>query len=154
MLPDFKNLKLPDLPNTQKSNNTSGRKNSSKRKTTPVVDERVKVDKKTGIKHLNIPPTKFDAEGRPEISVDFDVDELDSVANQFLPHLRVPVSRDEQKVLRELRAEQRKAQNSEYKKVVEEYVAEETAKMKKLNDEMKKKIGDDSAKKKKKWFFF
>lgn len=50
---------------------------------------------------------------------DFDADDLNSAANTFLAHLRVPPSKDELEKLRQERIKKMRKQSSEYKNVQE-----------------------------------
>lgn len=75
------------------------------------------IDKKTGKKYKVLPKTEYDADGMPMLQItDFDDSDLNSEAEKFLAHLRVPPDKAEQQRLRELRAEMQREANRKYAK--------------------------------------
>lgn len=96
----------------------------------PVDDDWI-IDEKTGKKYRKLPQassaaikaSKSNNGGFSSIDQlrkyvgeveDFDLDNLDGMANEFLAHLRVPPDKSEQKRLAEERKKQSSAQNSVY----------------------------------------
>lgn len=71
-------------------------------------DDEYDVDPRTGIRHKTIPKSEYD-KGIPRISVDMDPDDLDGMAAEFIPHLRVCPTEDEIRYNREQREEKMKA---------------------------------------------
>lgn len=105
----------------------------SKPKVTPRVEETTErqveeelpegwaIDKKTGKKYKLLPKTQYDDDGLPMLQVeDFDDLNLNNEAERFLAHLRVAPDREEQKRLREKRAQMQKESNKKYTKITQE----------------------------------
>lgn len=100
------------------------------------VEEGYAIDEKTGVKYKVLPGAKpeavkkFNSMKQADIdnltfssmkyffteAEDFDIEDLNNTAQDFLGHLRIPPDKDEQKRLREARAKRMKAQEEAYKK--------------------------------------
>lgn len=100
----------------------------------PEVEEGYAIDEETGIKYRVLPGAKADAvkkfnslkksdlENLTFSSMkyffteaeDFDIDDLNSTAEDFLGHLRVPPNKEEQKKLREERLKRKREQNQKF----------------------------------------
>ena len=71
-----------------------------------------KVDPKTGIRHRVLPKTEYDENGNPVLQIDdFDADDLNAEANEFLAHLRVAPSKEEKIEARRAREERLKSRS-------------------------------------------
>lgn len=81
---------------------------------------RRRVDPKTGKSYFEIPKTKMGTDGRPELSIDIDIDDLNGEAENFLAHLRVVPSREEREALLAEKAEMARAQREARAKIDEE----------------------------------
>lgn len=100
------------------------------------IEEGYAIDPKTGIKHRVLPGVKEDAvksfnsltkkqiadltfssmKHYVETMEDFDIEDLDNTAQDFLGHLRIAPDKEEQKRLREERASRKRSQNEQFAK--------------------------------------
>lgn len=132
--------KVDNVSNRQKRNpeNSDGQINTKNTDSTPV-EEGYAIDEKTGVKYKVLPGAKpeavkkFNSMKKADIdnltfssmkyffteAEDFDIEDLNNTAQDFLGHLRIPPDKDEQKRLREARAQRMKAQEEAYKKNAE-----------------------------------
>lgn len=103
-------------------------KQDTEKEKTPVKKENYLIDKKTGKKYKSLQGQNDAANAASSISAllaygkiddDIEADNLNSSAEIFLSHLRVPPDKKEMEELRRLKAEQRKKQNAEYSKLLE-----------------------------------
>jgi hypothetical protein len=109
---------LPDLSNYQNDLNDSQKSSPKKSRPNSVISEIIvndgkeyKIDPKTGKKYRVLPKSEFDAEGNPILQIkDFNVDDLNSEADEFLAHLRVTPSKEETRALRTQRAQRLSSQ--------------------------------------------
>lgn len=127
-----------------KRNKTSGQNDSvikadkTEEKSTeqPKVEDGYAIDPKTGVKYRVLPGIKEEAaqafnklseeelknftfsslRNMVEEVEDFDIDDLNSTANDFLGHLRIPPNKEEQARLREERIRRKKEQAQESKR--------------------------------------
>jgi len=81
---------------------------------------RRRVDSKTGRSYFEIPKTKMGTDGRPELAIDIDIDDLNGEAENFLAHLRVAPSREEREALLAEKAEMAREQREARAKIDEE----------------------------------
>ena len=123
---------IPPTENSSKTRSSSGssakRTKTSKHNTTPkqlkyefmpeLGPDMVR-DKRTGKIYELIPKSELDEDGRPKLQIDIDDMDLNSSANRFLAHLRVPPDRAEREQLRELRRMRAKKQDEDYARLQE-----------------------------------
>ena len=125
-----------DKEDAAKRRNRNPENNSESNTNNNAVEEGYAIDEETGIKYKVLPGAKpeavkkFNSMKKSDLenltfssmkyffteAEDFDIEDLNSTANDFLGHLRVPPDKDEQKRLREARAQRMKAQEEAYKK--------------------------------------
>lgn len=128
-----------DKEDAAKRRNRNPENNSESNTNNNAVEEGYAIDEETGIKYKVLPGAKpeavkkFNSMKKSDLenltfssmkyffteAEDFDIEDLNSTANDFLGHLRVPPDKDEQKRLREARAQRMKAQEEAYKKNAE-----------------------------------
>lgn len=86
---------------------------------------RQRVDPKTGVSYYEIPKTKMGDDGRPVLAMDLDIDDLNGEAKNFLGHLQVAPSKEEQEEILRKRSELIREQRAKREELDRELNAKE-----------------------------
>ena len=103
---DSKNhLTEPEIPNSVSHEATASLPTiNEKAEVATNIDPNYRIDERTGKKYRILPKSEYDAEGNPILQIpDFDADNLNSEADEFLAHLRVTPTKNEIIKMREER---------------------------------------------------
>ena len=84
-----------------------------------------RIHPKTGVSYYEIPKTKMGDDGRPVLAMDLNIDDLNGEAKNFLAHLQVAPSKDEQEEILRKRSELLRKQRAEREEIDRELDAKE-----------------------------
>ena len=84
-----------------------------------------KVDRKTGVSYYEIPKTRMGDDGRPELAMDLNIDDLNGEAKNFLGHLQIAPSAEEREAILRKKAEFAESQRVKKAELLQELDAKE-----------------------------